>query len=111
VIACATGGTRAELFADGQFRLHPITEADAAEMVNHLRGVALLRGYRGAPPADERALADALLRLSTLVGWCPEIQEFDINPLMVLPNGIRAVDARIRIDHPHAPSGSGRVRY
>jgi acyl-CoA synthetase (NDP forming) len=111
VIACATGGTRAELFADGQFRLHPLTEADATEMVNGLRGAALLRGYRGAPPADEAALADALLRLSMLAGWCPEIQELDINPLLVLPKGVRAVDARIRIDTARPPAGSKRVRY
>jgi acetyl coenzyme A synthetase (ADP forming)-like protein len=111
VVACATGGTRAELFADSQFRLYPLTEADATEMVNSLRGAALLRGYRGAPPADERALADALMRLSTLIGWCPEIQELDINPLLVLREGVRAVDARIRIDWPHAPAGSDRVRY
>lgn len=111
VIACATGGTRAELFADGQFRLHPLTESDAAEMVNGLRGAALLRGYRGATPADETALADSLMRLSTLVGWCPEIQELDINPLLVLPKGVRAVDARIRVDRAHPPAGSTRVRY
>jgi acyl-CoA synthetase (NDP forming) len=111
VVACATGGTRAELFADGQFRLHPLTEADAAEMVDQLRGAALLRGYRGAPPADESALADALLRLSTLVGLCPEIQELDINPLLVMPRGVCAVDARIRVDRARAPIGSGRVRY
>jgi len=111
VIACATGGTSAELFADGQFRLHPLTEADAADMVGGLRGVALLRGYRGAPPADEAALRNALLRLSTLVGWCPEIQELDINPLLVLPQGVRAVDARIRADRPRTPVGAKRVTY
>jgi acetate---CoA ligase (ADP-forming) len=111
VVACATGGTSAELFADGQFRLHPLTEADAKEMIGGLRGAALLRGYRGAAPADEAALADALLRLSTLVGWCPEIQELDINPLLVLPHGARAVDARIRIDRPRTRGGGGRVTY
>lgn len=111
VIACATGGTSAELFADGQFRLHPLTKADAQEMINGLRGVPLLRGYRGAAPADEVALADALLRLSTLVGWCPEIQELDINPLLVLPHGVRAVDARIRVDRPRMLVGAKRVTY
>ena len=111
VIACATGGTRAELFADGQFRLHPLTEADAAEMVSGLRGAALLRGFRGAPPADEGALANALLRLSTLVGWCPEIQELDVNPLLVLAQGVRAVDARIRVDRPRIRAAASRVGY
>jgi acetyl coenzyme A synthetase (ADP forming)-like protein len=111
VLACATGGTSAELFADGQFRLHPLTEADAKDMINGLRGAPLLRGYRGAAPADEAALADALLRLSTMVGWCPEIQELDINPLLVLPRGVRAVDARIRIDRPKMRVGAKRVTY
>jgi acetyl-CoA synthetase (ADP-forming) len=111
VLACATGGTQAELFADGQFRLHPLTDADTDAMVNGLRGAALLRGYRGAPPADEAALKTALLRLSALVGWCPEIQELDVNPLLVLTRGVRAVDARIRIDRPTARPSKGRVTY
>jgi acyl-CoA synthetase (NDP forming) len=111
VIACATGGTSAELFADGQFRLHPLTEADARDMIDGLRGAPLLRGYRGATPADEGALANALLRLSALVGWCPEIQELDINPLLVLAHGARAVDARIRVDRPKVPVGRKRVTY
>jgi acetyl coenzyme A synthetase (ADP forming)-like protein len=111
VLACATGGTAAELFADSQFRLHPLTEADAAAMVGALRGAALLRGFRGSPPADEPALREALLRLSTLIGWCPEIQELDINPLLVLTRGVRAVDARVRVDRARTRPGAGRVQY
>lgn len=111
VLACATGGTQAELFADGQFRLYPLTETDADAMVDGLRGAALLRGYRGAPPADERALKTALLRLSAIVGVCPEIQEIDINPLLVLPGGVRAVDARIRLERLTARKPTGRVAY
>jgi succinyl-CoA synthetase beta subunit len=52
-----------------------------------------------------------LLRLSALVGWCPEIQELDVNPLLVLTRGVRAVDARIRIDRPTARPSKGRVTY
>jgi acetyl coenzyme A synthetase (ADP forming)-like protein len=111
VVACATGGTRAEIFADGQFRLHPLTEADAAAMVNGLLSAPLLRGFRGAEPADEHALVETLLRLSTLIGWCPEIQELDVNPLLVLSRGVCAVDARIRIDQPQARVGARRVMY
>jgi len=98
VIACATGGTLAELFADVSLRLPPLTDADAADMVNELRGAALLRGYRGAPRADEAALRETVLRVSALVGMCPEIVELDINPLRVLPQGVCALDARIRIE-------------
>ena len=71
VLACATGGTLTELLADMQFRLYPLTEPDAAAMIDGLRGARLLRGYRGATPADEPALREALLRLSALVDVLP----------------------------------------
>lgn len=111
VLACATGGTLAELIADSQFRLHPLGPRDATEMVAELRGSALLAGYRGAPPADRAALVDALLRLSALVGLCPEIAELDINPLSVLTAGVRALDARVRVEPPRARPASRRVEY
>jgi hypothetical protein len=94
-----------------QLRLAPVDDAGARAMWQGTRLGRLLAGYRGAAPADEGALADALLRLSTLVGWCPEIQELDINPLLVLPHGARAVDARIRIDRPRTRVGARRVTY
>jgi acetate---CoA ligase (ADP-forming) len=111
VLACATGGTLAELLRDTQFRLHPLTESDAAAMIDGLRGASLLRGYRGAKPADEAALRDALLRLSSLVDVCPEIQELDINPLVVLEHGVRALDVRVRIELPRPRPVSRRVSY
>ena len=77
-------------------RLHPISEQDATDMVGNLRGARLLRGYRGAPPADKAALRECLLRLSALVEICPEIRELDVNPLRVLPHGARALDVRAR---------------
>jgi acyl-CoA synthetase (NDP forming) len=97
VVACALGGTTAELFADSAFRLAPLTDLDARAMVEGLRSLPLLRGYRGAPPVDEAALRDALLRLSALVVACPDIQEMDVNPLRILPRGVSALDVRIRI--------------
>jgi acyl-CoA synthetase (NDP forming) len=66
-------------------------------MVNELKGVKLLRGARGAGPADEAAFRDALLRISVLIQLCPEIQELDVNPLAVLPDGVCALDARVRV--------------
>jgi len=110
VIACGTGGTLVELFSDVALRLHPLTDIDAAEMVNDLRGVALLRGYRGAPAADEHALHDVLLRVSALVDACSDILELDINPLKVLATGACAIDARIRVGHV-TRSPSRRVIY
>ena len=110
VIACGTGGTLVELFSDVALRLHPLTNIDASEMVNELRGAPLLRGYRGAAPVDELAFRDVLLRVSTLIDACPEILELDINPLKVLPTGACAIDARIRVGHAMAPP-SRRVTY
>jgi len=86
-MACASGGILAELLHDADFRLHPLTERDAEEMIASLRGAALLKGHRGAAPADVAALKDVLLRVSALVTACPEIQELDINPLRVMPRG------------------------
>jgi acetyl coenzyme A synthetase (ADP forming)-like protein len=111
VLACATGGTLAELLADMEFRLHPLTDLDAASMIEGLRGARLLRGYRGAATADEPALRDAVLRLSALVDICPEIQELDVNPLVVLTRGVRALDVRIRIERPKRRPASRRVSY
>ena len=94
-----------------QFRLHPLTELDAAAMIDGLRGARLLRGYRGAAPADEPALREALLRLSALVELCPEIRELDVNPLVVLERGVKALDVRIRIERPQPRPPSRRVSY
>jgi acetyl coenzyme A synthetase (ADP forming)-like protein len=111
VIACAIGGTLTELIADSQVRLHPLTGTDAQEMIGRLRGAALLRGYRGAPAADEPALRDTLLRVSALVGRCPEILELDINPLLVRPHGVCALDVRVRVERPRMGPPTRRIAY
>lgn len=111
VLACATGGTLAELLADMQFRLHPLNEREAAAMIDGLRGARLLRGHRGAPPANEPALREALLRLSALVELCPEIRELDVNPLVVLEHGVRALDVRVRVERPKSRPASRRIHY
>jgi acetyl coenzyme A synthetase (ADP forming)-like protein len=111
VLACATGGTMTEILADRQLRLHPLTDVDADEMIAGLRGAVLLGGYRGSAPVDGRALAQALLRLSALVDICPEIRELDINPLVVLPTGTRAIDVRARLEASSPRPSSRRVSY
>jgi acyl-CoA synthetase (NDP forming) len=110
VIACGSGGVLVDLLHDSVFRLHPLTDVDATEMLQEVRGARRLRGYRGAPPADERAMRDALLRVSALIDICPEIQELDLNPLKVLASGLRIVDARIRLEK-KAGVASRRVVY
>jgi acyl-CoA synthetase (NDP forming) len=111
VIACASGGKLTEVLADSQFRLHPLTDLDARSMIEGLRSARLLAGYRGAKPADQAALAGALLRLSALVDLCPELQELDINPLTVLTSGVSALDVRARFERPRPRPVSRRVSY
>ena len=97
VIVCGSGGVMIELLADSACRLHPLTSQDAAEMIDSLKGVRLLRGFRGNAPVDEAAFREAVLRISALVGICPEIQELDVNPLSVLAEGVSALDVRVRV--------------
>jgi acyl-CoA synthetase (NDP forming) len=111
LIMYGSGGTLVELLADVAFRLQPITDADAAAMLEEVRGTALLRGFRGAPRADEAALRELLLRLSALAEACPEIQEMDINPVKVLEHGVRVVDARVRIGKRPVRRASRRIAY
>jgi len=111
LIVYGSGGTLVELLADVAFRLHPLTDADVEAMLDEVRGTALLRGYRGAPPADEAALKDLLLRLSALVEACPEVREIDLNPVKVLDRGVRVVDARVRVERKPVLPPSRRIAY
>ena len=111
VVVCGSGGVLVELVADRAFRIHPLGMRDAAEMIDELKGARLLRGYRGAPPVDEPALREVLLRVSALLTICPEVQELDINPVKVLASGVRAVDVRVRIDRPTQAAGARRAQY
>ena len=79
-------------------------------MVNELKGARLLRGYRGAPPADEQALRDVILRISLLLDVCPEISELDIQPLKVLATGACAVDVRVRVERERERAATRRVQ-
>ena len=87
---CATLG-------DVVFRVQPVTDIDAREMVHGIRGVRLLEGMRGEPPSDIEAVVEAVQRVSQLVGEFPEIRELDVNPFLVFEEGALAVDARIRV--------------
>lgn len=93
------GGIYVEVFKDVTFRIVPIRELSAKSMIERIKGIELLKGFRGEPPCDLDAIAQSLLRLSQLVTDFPEIEEMDINPLIVLPagSGARVVDARILI--------------
>ena len=91
------GGIYTEALRDVSFRLAPIRENVAAEMVKDIRSYRLLEGVRGERPSDMGALADCMLRLSQLVTDHPQIKELDINPLFVYPRGEGAMVAEARV--------------
>lgn len=99
LIAFGLGGIHVEVLGDVVFRVAPLTDKDAHEMVQGIRGRKLLEGYRGHPPADEPALEEMLLRLSRLVDEVDEIDDLDINPAFALPpgQGCRIVDLRVHV--------------
>jgi acetyl coenzyme A synthetase (ADP forming)-like protein len=99
LIAFGLGGIHVEILGDVRFRVTPLTDRDAREMVQSIRGYRLLKGYRGHPPADVEALQEVLLRVSRLVEEIPEVSDLDLNPIFALPpgEGCRIVDARIRV--------------
>jgi len=111
LVACGSGGVLVDLIADTGFRLHPLTDLAAEEMVAGLKSVRLLRGYRGHPPADERAVVETLLRVSALMAVASEIQELDINPLKALEHGVLALDARVRVGRRDAQPPTHRIAY
>jgi acetyl coenzyme A synthetase (ADP forming)-like protein len=97
LIALGPGGTLAELIGDAAFRLTPLTDYDAQELVRTGKAGRLLAGFRGAAPADGEALEDLLLRVSQLAEDLPELAELDLNTVFAGPSGCVIVDARVRI--------------
>jgi acetyl coenzyme A synthetase (ADP forming)-like protein len=99
LIGFGLGGVYVELMGDMRFRIAPLTDRDADELIHDIRGFPLLAGYRGQPATDVDALRDVLLRLSRLADEVPEIVELDLNPVIALPHGhgCRIVDARIKV--------------
>lgn len=100
LVAFGTGGIYAELYGAVEFRIAPLTDDDATELVRSGKAGRLVRGYRGAPPASEAALLDLLHRLSRLGDDSPEVAELDLNPVIAGPEGCTVVDARIRVARP-----------
>jgi acetyl coenzyme A synthetase (ADP forming)-like protein len=99
LIGFGLGGIYVEVMGDVRFRIAPLTDVDADELLRESRGFPLLQGYRGRPAADVEALRDLLLRVSRLADDVPEITELDLNPVIALPagHGCRIVDARIKV--------------
>jgi acyl-CoA synthetase (NDP forming)/GNAT superfamily N-acetyltransferase len=99
LIMFGLGGVFVEVLRDVSFRILPITEKDAAEMIEEIRGSDILKGYRGRP-VDLKSLQQLLLKISRLVDENPEIHELDLNPLFLYSEGYIAVDARMFVREP-----------
>lgn len=93
------GGIYTELFKDVVVRIHPLTDIDAQEMVRSVKAYRFLEGWRGAEPADIKAIEELLLRVSAMVEDLPQIVELDFNPVKALGRGkgYSVVDARIML--------------
>ena len=99
MIMFGLGGIYVEVLKDVSFRIAPISEKIAREMIGEIKTIKLLKGIRGETPSDIESIVDVLLRMSQLVTDFPEIMEMDINPLFVMKRGEGSIagDARIRI--------------
>lgn len=95
VLMFGLGGVLVEVLKDVAFRVVPITQRDAGQMIHDIQGFPLLQGYRGQPPADLAALESLLVGLSGFIEQHPEIGELDLNPVFAYAKGAVAVDARI----------------
>ena len=92
------GGIFVEVMEDTAFRVAPVAESEVREMVDEITSAPLLYGARGRERADVDALVEVVQRISQLVTEFPAITELDINPAVVLPDGVAAIDLRLTLD-------------
>ncbi|MET0492387.1 MAG: acetate--CoA ligase family protein [Actinoplanes sp.] len=98
IVAFGLGGVLVEVLKDVTFRLAPATAATAASMVDGIAAAEILRGVRGAEPANRDLLIDVIVRVSDLVADFPELAEVDLNPVLASAASATAVDVRILVD-------------
>jgi len=98
VLMFGLGGVFVEVLQDVTFRVAPIKEKDAEEMVKEIKAYPLLKGFRGSPPANIDSIIRILVNTSKLVTENEEIAELDLNPIMVNEKGAKVVDARIILE-------------
>ena len=102
IVLVGAGGTLAELYKDFVLRMAPVSEEEALEMIEGVKGLAPIRGYRNLPRGDVKALARAVSAFSRLCSR-NEIFEAEINPLIVKADGVVAVDALLALKGGHGP--------
>lgn len=98
VIMFGLGGIFVELLKDVSFRVIPVEQRDAQEMIKEIKGYPLLQGYRGKEPASLSALVEIILKISKLIEENPQIKELELNPIFAYRNKAIAVDARIILE-------------
>jgi acyl-CoA synthetase (NDP forming)/GNAT superfamily N-acetyltransferase len=110
VVGFGLGGVATELLADRAWRAVPMTDRDAATLVDEPRAAPLLRGYRGAEPVDRAALADLLSRIGRLVDEHPEVRGLELNPVLARPDGYSVLHASVAFGAPAARPDTGPRR-
>ena len=95
VIMFGLGGIFVEVLKDISFRILPIEERDAEEMIAEIKGYEILKGVRGEGPKDIKAIKNLLLKISQLALENPEISEIDLNPVFVFEKGLQVIDVRM----------------
>lgn len=98
VIMFGLGGIFVEILKDVAFRIVPLEQKDAEEMISEIKGKKLLEGYRGLEPVDVACLQQMLVKLSDFVHATPGVEEIDMNPVIAYRNDAVVVDARIILD-------------
>ena len=98
VIMFGLGGIFVEVLKDVSFRIIPLGQKDALEMIEEIKGYPLLQGYRGKESVDIPALTEIILKISRVMEEHPEIKELELNPIMAYKKGALAVDARIILE-------------
>ena len=95
VMMFGLGGIMVEVLGDVSFRLAPLGDGDARDMIDEIQGRPVLDGVRGQPPVDITAIEGMLDRVSEFAAAHPDVSELDLNPVIASPDGAIAVDARI----------------
>jgi acyl-CoA synthetase (NDP forming) len=98
LIMVGLGGVQTDLLGDRRFRSVPLTDRDAAAMWRELRAAPLLTGYRGMAAMDTDTLEQLLLRVARLAEDFPEVSELDLNPVVAVPAGVAALDAKLKLE-------------
>ena len=107
------GGIFVELYKDVSFRLAPVSSEEALEMMKETRAAALLTGFRGSKPLDMESAANVIQAVGKMMTELEVIESVDINPLLIYPNGCKAVDVRMMVSNarskPHYRPRLGRT--